>query len=269
MTETIRTIGHKGGPQHGAGPIQLSADGKLLAVGCNDGVYVYDIGSFEPVARLDASPVQLAFTPDAKRIATGGIGDQLVLWEIATESKVWEITPKKDRIVRSVDVSPDGKWIASGTIDNTARIWDAASGEAICEFDDHSGGNVFDVAFSRDSSKLATACFDGCSRVFDLEARKLLITFEGFRERSAGHVYSNVFSDDGELIVSTAPEAGALVWRTATGEVVCECKDAKDAVGALFLPGNKRVLTSHYTGCLLYTSPSPRDATLSRMPSSA
>ena len=27
--------------------------------------------------------------------------------------------------------------------------------------------------------------------------------------------------------------------------------------------------TSPYTGCLLYTSPSPRDATLSRMPSSA
>ena len=25
----------------------------------------------------------------------------------------------------------------------------------------------------------------------------------------------------------------------------------------------------YYTGCLLYTSPSPRDATLSRMPSSA
>ena len=26
---------------------------------------------------------------------------------------------------------------------------------------------------------------------------------------------------------------------------------------------------AHYTSCLLYTSPSPRDATLSRMPSSA
>ena len=29
------------------------------------------------------------------------------------------------------------------------------------------------------------------------------------------------------------------------------------------------VFPSHYIGCLLYTSPSPRDATLSRMPSSA
>ena len=39
------------------------------------------------------------------------------------------------------------------------------------------------------------------------------------------------------------------------------------------VPGSKVLLTtveqSHIIGCLLYTSPSPRDATLSRMPSSA
>ena len=79
-----------------------------------------------------------------------------MLWQIATESKVWEITPNQGRIVRSVDASPDGRWIATGTIDNTTRIWAADSGEAICEFDDHTGGSVFDVAFSRDGLKLST-----------------------------------------------------------------------------------------------------------------
>ena len=33
--------------------------------------------------------------------------------------------------------------------------------------------------------------------------------------------------------------------------------------------GNIVVVEDHYPDCLLYTSPSPRDATLSRMPSSA
>ena len=33
--------------------------------------------------------------------------------------------------------------------------------------------------------------------------------------------------------------------------------------------GNIRALYEEYGDCLLYTSPSPRDATLSRMPSSA
>ena len=35
------------------------------------------------------------------------------------------------------------------------------------------------------------------------------------------------------------------------------------------LMGTPRTFTQHGKGCLLYTSPSPRDATLSRMPSSA
>lgn len=249
MSKRTRTIGHKGGPQHGAGPIQLSADGKLLAIGCNDGVYVYAVDALQQIARLDASPVQLAFTPDGKQIVTGGIGPRVTLWEISSESKVWDIEATDKRSwVRSVDVSPDGRWIASGATDKTARVWDAMTGDAICEFVDHAGGNVFDVAFSRDSSKLATACFDGRSRVFDLEERKLVLTFEGLRERRGQHVYSNVFSDDGELIASAAPEGGVLVWRTETGDVVCECQDASDAVGALFLPGNKRVITSHYPG---------------------
>ena len=44
------------------------------------------------------------------------------------------------------------------------------------------------------------------------------------------------------------------------------------ADGALYLPSYKTMVVSdlHFEkGCLLYTSPSPRDATLSRMPSSA
>ena len=35
------------------------------------------------------------------------------------------------------------------------------------------------------------------------------------------------------------------------------------------LPNVFETKTDHHIGCLLYTSPSPRDATLSRMPSSA
>ena len=38
--------------------------------------------------------------------------------------------------------------------------------------------------------------------------------------------------------------------------------------GTIIIPGQLSV-SNNYTSCLLYTSPSPRDATLSRMPSSA
>ena len=46
-------------------------------------------------------------------------------------------------------------------------------------------------------------------------------------------------------------------------DVVTECFDISDPDGL------KRSIDNVYNSCLLYTSPSPRDATLSRMPSSA
>ena len=52
-----------------------------------------------------------------------------------------------------------------------------------------------------------------------------------------------------------------------------ECHAVRDAVGVLDLPGFSRYKLQGADArdwfCLLYTSPSPRDATLSRMPSSA
>ena len=49
------------------------------------------------------------------------------------------------------------------------------------------------------------------------------------------------------------------IWASSTfGVFIC-----------LDCAGGQRRLGTHLTFCLLYTSPSPRDATLSRMPSSA
>ena len=45
-------------------------------------------------------------------------------------------------------------------------------------------------------------------------------------------------------------------------------EDPEDEAGDVATPSQDRLLP-RYTDCLLYTSPSPRDATLSRMPSSA
>ena len=51
--------------------------------------------------------------------------------------------------------------------------------------------------------------------------------------------------------------AAVLFGTVASAQAILPAKAEKDSK------------TSHVKGCLLYTSPSPRDATLSRMPSSA
>ena len=64
---------------------------------------------------------------------------------------------------------------------------------------------------------------------------------------------------------------------TQGANLIVEGTSAADTVEVRQIGGNLRVLVNNFdhgqfalpTGCLLYTSPSPRDATLSRMPSSA
>ena len=46
-------------------------------------------------------------------------------------------------------------------------------------------------------------------------------------------------------------------------------KGYKGSKSKQFKKANETVMKALYYACLLYTSPSPRDATLSRMPSSA
>ena len=60
--------------------------------------------------------------------------------------------------------------------------------------------------------------------------------------------------------------AWSLAWEALNGTMDEEYPIVDTSVGAGNTAAEK---TNRYDNCLLYTSPSPRDATLSRMPSSA
>ena len=71
-------------------------------------------------------------------------------------------------------------------------------------------------------------------------------------------VNSAQFSPDGLRVVTGSGDHTARVWEVATGA----CLQS--------LAGHTNdVLSAQFSPCLLYTSPSPRDGLLSRMPSSA
>ena len=63
-------------------------------------------------------------------------------------------------------------------------------------------------------------------------------------------------------LTATADEMFAAMGKTAMSSIIYEVLD----MGSGITDAEGRIASS---GCLLYTSPSPRDATLSRMPSSA
>src|SRR5665811_945339 len=64
------------------------------------------------------------------------------------------------------------------------------------------------------------------------------------------------------------PDAGAF-WRVISEHKVQALFTAPTAIRAIKKEDPDAVLLGQYDTCLLYTSPSPRDRTRSRMPSSA
>ena len=75
---------------------------------------------------------------------------------------------------------------------------------------------------------------------------------------------------DLELITSLVDEGIRILdVGCGNGELLQSLKDKKSVKGQGLELKQERVNQCVSRGCLLYTSPSPRDATLSRMPSSA
>ena len=67
-----------------------------------------------------------------------------------------------------------------------------------------------------------------------------------------------------ELAKTISEEMGAPIWLSNVAQVTSGLAHFKDTLAVL-----KDFEFEHSEGCLLYTSPSPRDRTRSRMPSSA
>ena len=75
------------------------------------------------------------------------------------------------------------------------------------------------------------------------------------------------------LIVGAGASGAAIAWSLADTRMRIVCMEQGDWVNPTDYPSNTRDWESRsmgeYSICLLYTSPSPRDGLLSRMPSSA
>ena len=87
-----------------------------------------------------------------------------------------------------------------------------------------------------------------------------------------------VFNKKGELLIDQRLESSSMggMWEFPGGKKIPNEsiektieRELKEELGIVVNVGEKLLSFEHAYTCLLYTSPSPRDATLSRMPSSA
>jgi WD40 repeat protein len=118
-------------------------------------------------AQVPKPSVNLAFSPDGQRLATGGEHNTVKIWDAQTGQPLLPPLWGHSGEVYSVAFSPDGRWVASGGEDSTVKVWDSRTGEAVRTFRGHAG-LVISVAFSRDGLRLLSGSRDTKVMVWDL-----------------------------------------------------------------------------------------------------
>jgi WD40 repeat protein len=201
-------------------------DGWLLAYGKNDGsVTGWNVATQTQLFRYPAHPegrVGVAFSPDGKRLVSGGMGYKVRLWNLDPPSPAPLIEQEVAASVSQLAYTPDGKKLAvtygsayfmhlySGSLNEKKPIQtiQSASGDYI----------TWDgIAISPNGDRLAIGNTIGTVAVYNLADGVLLKKFDGLRRGVARRL---AFSPDGALLaVSTRG-----LWDLKTGALLLELK---------------------------------------------
>jgi RNA polymerase sigma factor (sigma-70 family) len=232
----------------GGWSLAVSADGKTVAgFATNDPVftvYQWDLATGVKLREFPCEGVQdgvmsLAFSPDGKRLASGG-DRALRLWDTTTGKQLQLFGQGHGQTgIDGLAFSPDGKILAVASHDPSIGLWDATNARELRRLPTQTP-RVDGLAFSPDGKRLAAGC-DGVVRLWDLATGKEQKPLGG------GHndrLYSIAFSREGKLLAAGSESGMARVWDLTTGTERNVAGGHGTAVRlAAYLSGGKELLS--------------------------
>lgn len=220
-------------------PTFMSPKGRLVAVNkgpLEKSVRIQNIHTrkFVELEGCSDAVYSVAFSPDGKRVVTGG--EMIQIWDAET-GKLTVAVMNEDRYnVLSVAFSPDGKRVASGSAGKTVRIWNSATGAPDCEFKCRSP--VLSVSFSPDGNYVVSGERRGRVVLWNT------ITKKKYKESKVTRnaLRSVAYSMDGKSLVVVGRRVEGHILDAKTLSTRSTNKKLVNAISAVFSPDGRRII---------------------------
>lgn len=208
---------------------------KVVGVGAANAAAVMERSLLQIVDAHADGVNDLVYSPDGKRLLTGGNDGQIRIWDSATAAAVKTLaatTPvaaataadaaagekPMNPAVTALSITADGQRLVSATNQGKVQIWDLASeGDAatkpVAEF-----GHPVSVKAAKvnaDGSRLTTLAADNVVRVFDVEIGRELQRFESGLPAEQS-LLGLAFAPDNETVLATGTDKLVHVWQVST-----------------------------------------------------